>query len=212
MFEELLAPELRRVHGALESAEAASRGKPATLVETAAALLDAAEEPLRLLGFFLSGTHPERAELGDATARLALGCQVRYARATDDWTRSTALLERAAACAVSKEARAELAGELEKVRQIAAAEPLRAVFRGIIAEGGKAKAKLRRVRALALPALAAIEARDGGRSRSAAACADELASSLRELALAAFNEEKDLETARAATALAIERVRGSELR
>lgn len=116
-LEMAVAPAREQLRAVCEGAECEKDVSPESGADAGDAVLTRGEPLLALLDEALPESHPTREVAHDDVASCVLHCQVAYGRATDDWDRSLALLERALPVATAgSPARERLEENLRVVR------------------------------------------------------------------------------------------------
>lgn len=203
-----------RVTCAVEKATTAAVQQPKSAANSARELLEAIEEPVKILWMILPEGAHERTDLADSVAEACLKCQIAYARETEDWATSLQILDAARKYAVS----AETKRRVEDNRRIVAnnrllaeyLDPLTKMIEGIDTKTSIA-AKVAAVESEVLPLLRSVE----GLKETAEVygeCADFVARYLRGLSVSAYNDATDLPTALRTLEIALTVVHGKATR
>jgi hypothetical protein len=226
--ERVLAPATKRLKESIQRSAESARQNPVTAHENARLVLDEAQPLGHLLGLFLGEQNHPLKEILDDAATVALNCLVAYHKETDDDGTCVALLERALRLAESADVRRRISQNLSVAKKNAAAKPIRAIYPRLqsVSESTQApRLRLAKLKSEILPALSAVSltlfdaAAPGRRSVPEAGVlkewqelCDNVAGTLRGIALDAWNDHHDLRTALDATVLALKQVCDPDLK
>jgi hypothetical protein len=208
------SPLLQRIKTAIEQADTAARSSASSAQHAAKNLLHVATQPIRILRKFFPPNDVALADTCNAVAYACLKCERAYARATEDWQTSIAILEEAKQMAISREAIEEVTEALRLAKQNGAfaqhGEPIAERLKELDAIPGHAK-RFDIVQHEIMPRLEILR----GKNATADAykvCADMVAAFLRNLSVSAYNEASDITLAGRAIDLALGLATEAELR
>jgi len=207
------SPLLSRVRTAIEQAEARIGASSVALDRTAENLIHVAQDPVRVLRKFLPDDDVQLVDVCDAVAATCMKCQRSHVRETEDWLGSVQILESAHRIAASQDMRKAASDALQNARRDLAlathGEPIAARLQEIGSLSDHA-VKLGFLEREIIPQLDMLS-RDSASSYAHEACADLVASFLRELSVAIFNESGNVPLAKRALHLALGLARDSSL-
>jgi hypothetical protein len=207
--EAVLSPVKDRIRHFVENAER-STARDAKQGNNAAMQLIEQVRPQLFLFDLFKGQQAHRNDFLDQVATVCVNCLVAYVKATDDDDSFVSSLRAAQPIAHSEDVKARIQknigfGEDALIRKMFA--PIREKLEGIKAPASK----LSFVHKELMPRLAELIRRQGD-SASAKQFADGIAEILRVISLDAYNEHDDLETAQAASLLALKICKNPTLR
>lgn len=202
----ITAPHKTRIRSAVEKALGTIQRAPETSGKAAMELLEAVEQPSRVLQAILPADDPEKADISDTIAETCLKCQVAYARKTEDWTLSLKILDAALPYAASHDTKTKLRQNHDTVTQNAALDrympQLKRAIDAVDAESSVA-AKVLAIRSNLLPRLENLRRDPKVTPAAYAACADFVAGYIRGVSVTIFNEHSDLAAATSTLEIAI---------
>jgi len=208
-------PLKKRIQSNLEHAKAAAKRTPKQAVKYADDLVNAVTDPIKIIKMILPEQDHDRIDLCDSAAEACLECQLAYARETKDWAKCLPILDAALGFAVSQETRERISTNRKTVASNHAFDkhlgPVLDKLKEIKARSSIAEA-VQAVESTIVPQLSKIERMPNIDSETYADCADAVASVVRDISVAAYNEGDDLPLANKAIDLAIKIARSANAR
>ncbi len=211
----VLTPTKNRLKEQIHRANERAARKPTDAANAARELLAQAKQCLEIFNLFFDKTDDIRNELFDEVVSTCNQLQVTHHKATGDNNTCLQILSAVLPFAASP----ELEGQIEKNiatlhSNIAYAKlgPVFALLKSIQDSHDSALARLDRFQREAIPALAKASYGVAANSESYSELSDSAAIVLRGISLDAWNKYQDKSTAAAAHSLALQYVRGSELK
>lgn len=203
-----------RVESSIEKARAVALREPKNAAQSARDLLNAVDEPLKIIQMILPATDHERIDLCDSVADSCLGCSVAYSNETKDWKSALAILDNANRLAVSKETQEAIAKNRSIVYEnMIFVEHIKPIYDelGRLDRLDGLASMLHQVRTVIVPMLQKVMKNKSISSNQQASCADSVAGYLREVAVAAYNQGNNKALAIAAHQLAMSLARDPAL-